>query len=116
MTITFESDKDVIVYALEKIISFARDNQCIFLGQSIWWISSIIGLQEGLVIYIDNLKVRDNTHSTKEVLDTSEGGLSIVDPVVHPDRIHQIQHSKDSYIASDTESNGTTETDIHNDV
>jgi hypothetical protein len=56
MTITFESDKDVIVYALEKIISYARNNQYIFLAQSIWWISSTIGLQEGLVIYIDNLK------------------------------------------------------------
>jgi hypothetical protein len=58
MTITFESDKDVIIYALEKIISYARNNQYIFLAQSVWWISSIIGLQEGLFIHIDNLKAR----------------------------------------------------------
>jgi hypothetical protein len=56
MTTTFESDQDVIIYALEKIISFARDNQYIFLAQSIWWISSIIGLQQELVIHIDKLR------------------------------------------------------------
>jgi len=56
MTITFENDTDVIVYALEKIISFARTNQHIFLAQSIWWISSIIGLQSEVVIYIHNLR------------------------------------------------------------
>jgi hypothetical protein len=67
MTITFESDKDVIVYALEKIISFARDNSYIFLAPTVWWISSIIGLQQGLVIYIDNLKIRSNlTTDNKE--------------------------------------------------
>jgi len=49
MPITFENDNDVICYALEKIISYARDNQYIFLAQSIWWISSVIGLQQGLV-------------------------------------------------------------------
>jgi len=58
MTITFENDNDVICYALEKIISYARDNQYIFLAQSIWWISSVIGLQQGLVNYIDNLRKR----------------------------------------------------------
>jgi len=58
MTITFKDDNDVIIYALEKIISYARDNRYIFLAQSIWWISSIIGLQQGLVNYIDTLRVR----------------------------------------------------------
>jgi len=54
MTITFENDNNVIVYALGKIISYARNNQFIFLAQSVWWISSIIGLQQGLIIRIDN--------------------------------------------------------------
>ena len=31
MTIGFENDNDVIVYALEKVIAYARDNQYIFL-------------------------------------------------------------------------------------
>jgi hypothetical protein len=62
MTITFENDNDIIVYPLERIISYARDNQYIFLVQSIWWISSIIGLQQGLIIHIDNLRNHsDNT-------------------------------------------------------
>jgi len=56
MTITFENDNDFIVYALEKIISFARTRQYIFLAQSVWWISSIIGLQSGLLTYIDYLQ------------------------------------------------------------
>jgi len=65
MTINFENDNDVIVYALEKIISYARDNQYIFLAQSIWWISLIIGLQSGLVIHINNIRERSN-HSTNQ--------------------------------------------------
>jgi len=55
MTITFENDNDIIINPLDKIISYGRDNESIFLAQIIWGISSIIGLQEGLVIHIDNL-------------------------------------------------------------
>jgi len=63
MTTTFENDNDIIVYALEKIISFARDNEYIFLAQSVWWISSIISLQQGLVVYIDKLNERSEVPS-----------------------------------------------------
>jgi len=68
MTITFDNDSDAIIYALEKIISYARDNRYIFLAQSIWWISSIIGLQQGLVNYIYTLRVRSEVppQETKE--------------------------------------------------
>jgi hypothetical protein len=55
MTITFENDSDVIVYALEKIISFARENQYLFVANCTWWIAGIIGLDSGLTIYIDRL-------------------------------------------------------------
>jgi len=55
MTITFENDNNTIVYALEKIIAYARENRYIFVAKCVWWIASIIGLPEGLVIYIDNL-------------------------------------------------------------
>jgi hypothetical protein len=58
MTITFERDNDVIVYALEKIIAFARENQYLFMGKCVWWIAGIIGLDSGLTIYIDTLEVR----------------------------------------------------------
>jgi hypothetical protein len=116
MTITFESDKDVIVYALEKIISYARENQYIFLAQSIWWISSIIGIQEGLVIHIDNLKARREVNPVKEVCNTSDGSIPSSETIIHPSRIHQIQCSEDSYVESDIESDSTTESDIHNEI
>jgi hypothetical protein len=56
MTITFENGNDVIVYGLEKFISYARDNQYIFLAQSVWWISSVIGLEQGLIRHIDTIE------------------------------------------------------------
>jgi len=74
MTITFENDNDVIVYPFEKVISYARDNQYIFLAQSVWWISSIIGLLQGLVVYIDNLRER----ASKATVDTSSEGLKSI--------------------------------------
>jgi hypothetical protein len=81
MVITFENDKDVIVYALEKVISYARANQYIFVAQSIWWISSIIGLQQELILHIDNLKIR-----SKEEITAPEYGS-----VIHPDRLKQVE-------------------------
>lgn len=53
MTISFKNNSDVIVYAIEKIISYARDNLYIFLAQSIWWTFSIIRLQSELIAHID---------------------------------------------------------------
>jgi hypothetical protein len=58
MTITFENDSDVIVYGLEKIISFARENRYLFVENCAWWIAGIIGLDKELTIYIDNLYSR----------------------------------------------------------
>jgi hypothetical protein len=59
MTITFENDNDVIVYALERIIAYARRSRQIFVAQCVWLIAPVIGLEEGLIIYIDNLQGRD---------------------------------------------------------
>jgi hypothetical protein len=124
MTITFESDQDIIVYALEKIISFARDNSYIFLAQSVWWISSIIGLQQGLVIHIDNLKIRkDLTRSNqkglsdeqRKVQEISEEG-EIIGPRLHPSRLKRLQELDNDYSDSEGDSISTTETDIHNEV
>jgi hypothetical protein len=69
MSITFENENDVIVYALEKIITFARNNRYIFLAQSVWWISSILGLQQGLIVHIDNIRERSNIRDqeTREI-------------------------------------------------
>jgi len=98
MTITFENDNDVIVYGLEKIISYARENQYIFLAQSVWWIASVIGLQQGLIIHIDNLKNRETVIS-----DTASKAISVAridcnqkdEGKVHPDRIGQIDYEQE---------------------
>jgi hypothetical protein len=73
MTITFENDNDVMVYTLEKIILYARRTQQIFVAQCVWWLASIIGLEQGLIIFIDNLQSRDEvTVVPAEVPDLSE--------------------------------------------
>jgi hypothetical protein len=58
MTITFENDNDVLVYALDRIISYARRTQQVFVAQCVWWLASIIGLDSGLVNYIDTQQSR----------------------------------------------------------
>jgi hypothetical protein len=58
MTITFENDNDVIVYALEMVISYTRRTQHLFIVQCIWWLVSIIGLEQELINHIDNLHGR----------------------------------------------------------
>jgi len=65
MTISFENNNDIIVYTLETIISFARNNHYIFIAQCIWWISSIIGLQQKLIKYIDHHKIWINIGERK---------------------------------------------------
>jgi len=70
MTFTFENDNDVIVYALEKVISYARRTQQIFVAQCVWWLASVIGLEPGVVIYIDNLHGRTTVKETKNYRDS----------------------------------------------
>jgi hypothetical protein len=112
MTITFADDKDVIVYALETIIPYARDNQYIFLAQSIWCIASILGLQEGLIIHIDNLKAR-SIPSKKEESNTT---IDIWSTHIHPERISRIDNTGNSYSDSHSEVSSTSEDDIHNEI
>jgi len=108
MTITFENENNIIVYALEKIICYARDNRYLFVAQSVWWLASIIGLSEGLATHIDNLRVRfeanhliaeeDQLSSKKDspdkilescVTETQERNI-------HPDRILQVGRVSES--------------------
>jgi hypothetical protein len=108
MTITFESDKAVIVYALAKIISHARDNQYILLAQSVWWISLIIGLKQDLVLHIDNLKIRSKIRIASKELSGTEH--------IHPSRITRVQTADADFTDSCINSVSKTETDIHNEV
>jgi hypothetical protein len=72
MTINFENENEVLVYAFERIIVFAQDNHYLFLAQSVWWISSIIGLQQSLIDYIDNIRNQSNLsdQASGEISDT----------------------------------------------
>jgi len=56
MTITFTNDSDIIVYALKKMIHWARDNQYLFVANCAWWIARVIGLDSGLIMHLDNLE------------------------------------------------------------
>jgi len=85
MTITFENDNDVIVYALEKVISYTRRTQQIFVAQCVWWLASIIGLQQGLIIYIDTVNQRSNiTNKGRSHPVNSPGTINQFGKVVSP--------------------------------
>jgi hypothetical protein len=92
MTITFENDNDVIVYALEKVISYARRTQQIFVAQCVWWLASIISLETGLINHIDNLQKREDVlkqaRVSEERREAPEEDQS--SQQVHPDRVAQI--------------------------
>jgi len=65
MTIIFEDENDVVVHALDKIICYARQNQYILVAQSVWWIASIIGLTDGLIMHVDNLRIPTEGYQTQ---------------------------------------------------
>jgi hypothetical protein len=50
------------------------------VAQCVWWLASIIGLEQGLVTHIDNLQKRKDISSGKDQRE-----------IIHPDRIQQIQ-------------------------
>jgi len=72
MTMSFKNNNNVIVYALEKVITYARINQHIFLAQSVWWISSIIGLQAEQVSNIDKLRLNHPAPEARNVIPNKE--------------------------------------------
>jgi hypothetical protein len=57
MARTFEKGCHLIIYTFEKMITHVRNSQYIFLAQSVLWIASVLGLQLGSVIHIDNLRI-----------------------------------------------------------
>jgi hypothetical protein len=66
MAVTFENNNDFILYALEKVISYARRTQHIFVAQCMWWLASIIGQEKGLINHIDNIQFRINVTAISE--------------------------------------------------
>jgi len=79
MSITFENDNVVIIYGLENIIAFAERQPYIFAAQCVWWLASIIGLKQEMIVHIDHLLQRKNL----EFLTDHSGR-------VHPDGAQQI--------------------------
>jgi len=72
MTITFQLDKDIILYAFDRIITCCGEKKYLFAVQCVWWLASIIGLQQGFVIHIDNLHLQATigNHNIREILST----------------------------------------------
>jgi hypothetical protein len=105
MTITFENDNDVIAYALEKIIAYARRTQQLFVAQCVWWLASVIGLELGLVAHIDNLRVREglvpgepkeplrDSEQRPERQESAKSDLQAAN--VHPDRVSQVTYTRE---------------------
>jgi hypothetical protein len=58
MTITFATQSDIIIYALEIILSFAGENLYLFVANCACWIAEVIGLDSGVTFHIDNLETR----------------------------------------------------------
>jgi hypothetical protein len=85
MSITFENDNDVIVYGLERNIAFARSKGYILAAQCVWLLASIIRLEQGLMIHIDNLRSRET-----ELVPGLEGAPY----PAKPNRIHQVPEER----------------------
>jgi hypothetical protein len=83
ITMTFDNDSGVIIYALEMIIEFARTNQYLFVSNCVWGLAGVTGLDNVLTIHIDNLR-------KCEIVATSESCSGIV----HPDRVQLINSER----------------------
>jgi hypothetical protein len=128
MTITMDSDKEGIVDAIEMIISYAIYNQYIVLAQSVWWISANIGLQQGLLIHIDYLRVRSDIWKAtitpaqpvkQEFLNTQgtkSPEIGVNSRHIYPSQFEALPKSDTEYSDSAEESISTSGTDIHNQV
>jgi len=118
MGITFENDNDVIIYALEKVIAYARRSQHIFLAQCIWWLASIIGLEQGLINHINNIQSRLHAENRPEKIPSvgrtvsptprdiqGDPRLSPEESWIHPKRKEQINNT--NFDISDLDLNNT---------
>jgi len=67
MPITFEDNNTIIVYGLEGVIAHAKRTQQFFVVQCVWWLPSIIGLEQILVSHIDRLQGQRNTTPAEQL-------------------------------------------------
>jgi hypothetical protein len=93
MTFSFKNDNDIIVYALEKVVSYASRFQHVFLAQCVWWLASVIGLEQELVTFIDI----QHSRYGKTVWPESSGVLNteLADPDQQQQRVKTEESAKE---------------------
>lgn len=58
MNINFGTESDVFLYSLEQNNPLCQVHHYIFAAQCVWWLASLLGLQQGLLRYTVILAVR----------------------------------------------------------
>jgi hypothetical protein len=90
------------------------------VAQSVWWISLIIGLQERLVIYIDNLKIGSIIGMQKIPVPSQEfqenSKLSTTLGHMHPDRTSWFHDSAVRTRSVESDQSSSTEDDIQDRI
>jgi len=59
MSINFENNNDILVYALAQVIAYPGRTEQIVVARCTWWLASVWGLEEGLIVNIANLAGRN---------------------------------------------------------
>jgi hypothetical protein len=97
MTVTFEDDNSIVIYALEKILWFTRQNQYIFVAQGVWLITPLVAINEGLASHIDSLHHQSHIE-VPELLGSLRDNRG--DPIDEsPTSVEEIRHSPEvSYV------------------
>jgi cell division protein FtsL len=76
MTITFETDNDVVIYAFEKVIAYTRRTEQVVIAICIWWLASVINFEQGLVANIDNIQTRQTVTVVPEKISDKKRSIS----------------------------------------
>jgi len=95
MPVTFENDNDIVVYALECVTAHAKRTHHIFVAQCVWWLASIIGLEQALVSHINKLQGhKDTTLQEQPPWEVSATPRDLGED----QRIHQVLDNTEQYL------------------
>jgi hypothetical protein len=99
MTLTFTNENDVIIFALDRIIQFAKNHQYLFVANCAWWIAGVIGLESGLITLIDNLESRRLDNQPRGISSVPrdiarEVSPEITSPNATPERLRQTRSGR----------------------
>jgi hypothetical protein len=94
MTISYESNSDVMVYAFARIIAFSRSKAYIFAAHCVWWPASIIGFEQRLIIRIAYLRKREPIALESMTISSSVSNKvpesATIPSTVHPSQVQQM--------------------------